>query len=68
MALVLSVIAATIKLGSILKVSGSISTNTGLAFSEAIVSAVDIKVKGGVIISSSGWKYSTYWSKTYSTM
>ena len=32
----------------------SISTNTGLAFKDAIVSAVDIKVNGEVIISSPG--------------
>ena len=54
MAFVFGVIAASILDGSILYVFSSISTKTGLAFRKAIVSAVAKKVKGVVIISSSG--------------
>ena len=54
MAFVLFVMAFSIKFASILYVSGSISTNIGLAFSSAIISPVDIQVKGVVITSSPG--------------
>ena len=53
-ALVIGVIADSILFASILKVSGSISTKTGLALSKDIVSAVDMNEKGVVIISSPG--------------
>jgi len=54
-ALVFGVIFASIKFGSILYVLSSISTNTGFAPKNAIISAVAIKVKGVVMISSPGF-------------
>ena len=49
---VFGVIAASIRRGSMLQVSGSMSTKTGRAPSSAITSAVAAKVKGVVITSS----------------
>jgi len=50
MAFVFSVIAASILSGSRLKVSGSISTKTGVALLRDMEEAVAKKVKGVVII------------------
>ncbi len=47
-----SVIAFSIKTGSMLNVSGSISTNTGTALAIKTADAVAIKVYGGIITSS----------------
>ena len=52
MALVFSVMAASIKAGSMLQVSGWISTNTGIAPISAMTSEVATKVNGVVMTSS----------------
>ena len=54
-ALVLEVIAFSISTGSILKVFGSTSTNTGVKLRSPITSTVAAKVKSAVIISSPGF-------------
>ena len=54
-ALVRGVIAASICEASMLQVSGSMSTNTGLAPSSTIISAVAAKVNGVVMTSSPGF-------------
>ena len=48
------VIAASISAASMLQVSGSMSTNTGVAPSSTIISAVAAKVNGVVMTSSPG--------------
>ena len=53
-ALVRGVIAASISSGSMLQVSGSTSTNTGVAPSSTIISAVATNVNGVVMTSSPG--------------
>ena len=53
-----SVMAAAILEASILQVSGSMSTNTGLPPSSTMVSAVAAKVNGVVITSSPGFRSS----------
>ncbi len=54
MAFVFEVIAFSTATGSMLKVSGSTSTKTGVSLNSAITSAVAIKVKDVVITSSPG--------------
>ena len=58
MARVRGVIAASISDASMLQVSGSMSTNTGLPPSSTIISAVAAKVKGVVMTSSPGFRSS----------
>ena len=53
-ALVLSLIAASIRSARMLKVRSSMSTKTGVAPSSAILSAVAMKLNGVVITSSPG--------------
>jgi transaldolase len=48
---VFSVIESSIRLGSIVRVSGSISTNIGLQFSQTMLEVVATYEKGVVIIS-----------------
>ena len=55
-ALVFDVIALSISSQSMLNVSSSISTKTGLSCNKAITSTVAAKVKSDVIISSPGCK------------
>ena len=54
MAFVFGVIAASMALGSMLKVLGSTSINTGVSRSSEITSTVAAKVKSAVITSSPG--------------
>ena len=58
MARVRSVMAASISRASILQLSGSMSTKTGLPPSSTIISAVAAKVKGVVMTSSPGFRSS----------
>ena len=55
MALVAGVIAFSISAGSILYVSGSISTKTGTQFASRTIDAVAMKVYGVIITSSPGF-------------